>query len=205
MCACECVYVWGKRLLAFFPSSGLSATTVQITQVFVVASAVLLTAKNRSSLHPTSKYFLQYQAMVLTQLPLTDYWCVSSLRIWGRDKQWGYDHVCFQTGVFSFYSRVSMSGKYFFFFQEMASAMWGSGCLQLSWYSELSLCTGFVQLQENSIEIFFQNLQWKQQICRFLKGNESMLSSEVIKMIDAKKPYEATNDMNCKLLLHSCV
>lgn len=32
-----------------------------------------------------------------------------------------------------------------------------------------------------------------------------MLSSEVIKMIDAKKPYEATNGMNCKLLLHSCV
>lgn len=115
MCACECVYVWGKWLLAFFPPSGLSATPVQITQVFVVASAVLLTAKNRSSLHPTSKYFLQYQAMVLTQLPLTDYWCVSSLRIWGRDKQWGYDHVCFQTGVFSFYSRVSMSGKCFFF------------------------------------------------------------------------------------------
>lgn len=87
---------------------------------------------------PTPKLFLQ--AMVLAQLPLIDYSCVLALRILVRDKQWDEDHACFQTVIFGFDIHVSTSGKCFFL--DVASAMWGFGCLHIFWMPLHKSCEG---------------------------------------------------------------
>lgn len=68
-------------------SSGPSATTVRIKKDLSGSFSCFINNERLLQTAPTSKLVLQYQAMVLAQIFLTDYSGVSSLRILGRAKQ----------------------------------------------------------------------------------------------------------------------